>query len=161
MTPAAAAPANPAPASPAPVNPTPSDPAKAEALMQELSHDLMSPYCPGRTIATCPSPQARKLEQHILDQALAGKSRVEIETGLVARFPDIQGYLGRPEILYGVGLVALLAIVGVTMAARRWVGRAAAAAPARPAGSAAPAPTDASRRENDALDDALGRIDEF
>jgi hypothetical protein len=54
---------------------TPSgDPEQAEALATELSHDLMSPYCPGRTIATCPSPQARKLEALILEQAQAGKS---------------------------------------------------------------------------------------
>jgi cytochrome c-type biogenesis protein CcmH/NrfF len=69
----------------------PRDPVQAEALTNELSHDLMSPYCPGRTIATCPSPQARKLEMHILDQAQQGKSRAEIETALAERFPDIRG----------------------------------------------------------------------
>ncbi|MFY0531261.1 cytochrome c-type biogenesis protein [Nannocystis pusilla] len=55
--------------------------------MLELSHDLMSPYCPGRTIATCPSPNARKLEAQILDQARSGESRETIENTLVARFP--------------------------------------------------------------------------
>jgi cytochrome c-type biogenesis protein CcmH/NrfF len=95
--------------------------------MHELSHDLMSPYCPGRTIASCPSPQARKLEAHILEQAESGKSREQIETSLVARFPDIRGYVGRPEILYGTALFALLAIIGLSLAARRWVRRTAAA----------------------------------
>ena len=33
-----------------------------ELILQELSNELMSPYCPGRTIAACPSPNARKLE---------------------------------------------------------------------------------------------------
>jgi cytochrome c-type biogenesis protein CcmH/NrfF len=138
---------------------------QAEALMHELSHDLMSPYCPGRTIASCPSPQARKLEAHILEQAESGKSREQIETSLVERFPDIRGYVGRPEILYGTALIALLAIVGLALAGRRWVRRTAARGPAAmtpdglrtPGGSAAAT----SRRENDALDDALGRIDEF
>lgn len=142
--------------------------------MHELSHDLMSPYCPGRTIASCPSPQARKLEAHILEQAESGKSREEIETSLVARFPDIRGYVGRPEILYGTAVVALIAIIGLTLAARRWVRRttgAAALAASGPAivGDLGTAPRSpgggssgpASRRENDALDDALGRIDEF
>lgn len=137
---------------------------QAEALMVELSHDLMSPYCPGRTIASCPSPQARKLESHILEQAESGKSRAEIEAALVERFPDIRGYVGRPEILYGTALVALLAIVGLTLAARRWVrrttARAADLSAARSPAGAAPE-VSASRRENDALDDALGRIDEF
>lgn len=143
---------------------------QAEKVMHELSHDLMSPYCPGRTIASCPSPQARKLEAHILEQAETGKSREEIETSLVTRFgPDIRGYVGRPEILYGTALVALLAIVGLVLAARRWIRLTAARAPSPMApdlaggevrastGSAAAT----SRRENDALDDALDRIDEF
>jgi cytochrome c-type biogenesis protein CcmH/NrfF len=140
--------------------------------MHELSHDLMSPYCPGRTIASCPSPQARKLEAHILEQAESGKSREQIETSLVARFPDIRGYVGRPEILYGTALFALLAIIGLSLAARRWVRRTAAASGAAavaggPAGVAGGAGATsaggagASRRENDALDDALDRIDEF
>ncbi len=169
---------------------TPSgDPEQAEALATELSHDLMSPYCPGRTIATCPSPQARKLEAHILEQAQQGMSRVEIETALADRFPDIRGYVGRPEIIYGTALVALIAIVGLFLAGRRWVrhgrrpvmagaGLTMSAASERPE-SAVPteqilasadaqhAPVAAedrakpSRREVDALDDALDRIDEF
>ncbi|HEY0133274.1 MAG TPA: cytochrome c-type biogenesis protein CcmH [Nannocystis sp.] len=171
---------------------TPSgNPEQAEALATELSHDLMSPYCPGRTIATCPSPNARKLEALILEQAQAGKSRLEIETALVQQFPDIRGYVGRPEIIYGTALVALIAIVGLVLAGRRWVrhGRqpaamaamsgagagagvaAAAVSPESPASkvptepvvppSAVAAPGEASRRELDALDDALDRIDEF
>jgi len=158
------------------------DPAQAEALATELSHDLMSPYCPGRTIATCPSPQARKLEGHILEQAQQGKSRVEIEAALAERFPDIRGYVGRPEIIYGTALLALIAIVGLVLAGRRWVRQtraraaAVAAGTAGTAGAAAtagglstdlPAPGGPgvagkpSRSEVDALDDALDRIDEF
>ena len=150
--------------------------AEAKDLATQLSHDLMSPYCPGRTIATCPSPQARKLETTILEQALAGRTRVEIEAQLAERFPDIRGYIGRPEIIYGTALVALLAIIGLILAARRWVGhsRAAAntaaaaaalpfAASSPPAAGATPAGGSGrpSPREIDALDDALDRIDEF
>ena len=161
---------------------------QAQELATQLSHDLMSPYCPGRTIATCPSPQARKLENTILEQAMAGKTRVEIETQLAARFPDIRGYIGRPEIIYGTAVGALLAIIGLFLAARRWVGHSRASAMASAAAAAAPssasdspaspfAPPESgspgaspsapagsgrpSRREIDALDDALDRIDEF
>ncbi len=162
------------------------DPAQAEALATELSHDLMSPYCPGRTIATCPSPQARKLEHHILEQAQQGKSRVEIETALAERFPDIRGYVGRPEIIYGTALLALIAIVGLVLVGRRWVrqtraravgaaGLAGAAAAGgglstdlppvspgvHPGAAAAAVGGKPSAREVDALDDALDRIDEF
>lgn len=162
------------------------DPAHAEALTNELSHDLMSPYCPGRTIATCPSPQARKLEAHIYDQAQQGKSRLEIETALAERFPDIRGYVGRPEIIYGTAVLALIAIIGLVFVARRWVrhsrvpgpGLATAGAMTPDFGAPLPGVTTGtgaamatpgagtatgkpSRTEIDALDDALDRIDEF
>lgn len=147
----------------------------AEKLTVELSHDLMSPYCPGRTIATCPSPQARKLEGHILEQAEQGKSREEIEAALALRFPDIRGYVGRPEIIYGTAALALLAIVGLALVGRRWVRQTRArtvGAGAATAGAAGGISTDLptggaatagkpSRSEVDALDDALDRIDEF
>lgn len=145
---------------------------QAEALMQELSHDLMSPYCPGRTIATCPSPQARKLEAQILSEAEQGKTREQIEGELAARFPGIRGYVGRPELIWGTALLAVLALAGLALAARRWVRggqgreRAAAASPdaaalARPGQSGQGAGQPPSRREIDALDDALDRVDEF
>lgn len=173
-----------APASPAsdPAGASPAANARAEDLAIQLSNDLMSPYCPGRTIATCPSPQARKLENSILEQAKAGKTRVEIESELAARFPDIRGYVGRPEIIYGTAVVALLAIIGLILAGRRWVGHSRAAATTQaatatataaasgavgagvgaPSADGSPAGADKpSRREIDALDDALDRIDEF
>lgn len=137
----------------------------AEALTTELSHDLMSPYCPGRTISSCTSPQARKLEQYILSEAQAGKSRAEIEGELVKRFPDIQGYLGRPELLWGTALGAVLAMAALTWAARRWLDRGRRASAAGVAGAAvtggSAAPRAASPRELAALEDALDQVDEF
>lgn len=161
-----------APAAPPGTGGPPPGEAEAEAVMQALSHDLMSPYCPGRTLATCPSPQARKLEMQILEQARSGMSREQIETSLVARFPDIRGYVGRPELVWGTAIGAGLALVLLFVAARRWVrgaGPSAAAAspdaaaiarPGAPKGAVGPlgAP---SQREIDALDDALDRVDEF
>ena len=142
--------------------------AEAEALMQALSQDLMSPYCPGRTLATCPSPQARKLEAQILEQAKTGMSRDQIETSLVARFPDIRGYVGRPELVWGTAVGAVIALLLLFVAARRWVrGARPAAAAASPDAAAiarpgAPASAGGpSQREIDALDDALDRVDEF
>lgn len=141
----------------------------AEELTIELSHDLMSPYCPGRTIATCPSPQARKLEREIMAKAEAGLTRQEIEAELVARFPDIQGYVGRPELIWGTAVGAVLAIAALAWAARRWVLRGRAAqATAKVAGASAGAEVPASagaraasQREIDALEDALDEVDDF
>lgn len=146
---------------------------EAEALMLELSHDLMSPYCPGRTIATCPSPQARKLEAQILEDARSGRSREEIESSLVGRFPDIRGYVGRPELVWGTAVTAVIALTLLFFAARRWVrkgdrGATPAASPDAAGratrGGEAPGRGPAAgpaQREIDALDDALDRVDEF
>ena len=54
----------------------------------EVWHDTMSPYCPGRTLAECPSPQADELRLWILTQAAAGASREEVEGILFERFGD-------------------------------------------------------------------------
>ena len=51
-----------------------------------IAHELMSPFCPGRTLAACPSPQADQLRQWILLQAAAGASQEEVEQMLFDRF---------------------------------------------------------------------------
>ena len=94
-------------------------------------------------------------EGEILVMAEDGMSRQQIESELVSRFPDIQGYLGRPELIYGTALAALIAITMLLIAARRWTRR---TAPAQ-APSAKVPPPDAS--EMDRLDDALDRIEGF
>jgi cytochrome c-type biogenesis protein CcmH/NrfF len=136
--------------------------ADPDQVLQSLSNDLMSPYCPGRTIASCPSPQARQLEDHILEQAQAGKSREEIEAALVQRFgEDIVGYEAQPVLLYGSALVGLLALAAVVVMGRRWARKPAAvglgaAAVATAGASAAP-----SQAELDRLEDALDEVDEI
>lgn len=147
-----------------------------ELILQELSNELMSPYCPGRTIASCPSVNARKLEDDILEQAQAGRSREEIEQALVDRFgSEIVGYAPPPAVLYGSLIVGLIALVMVALAARRWVRRSAVAAGgpesdaakaerARVAEEEGLAPTDhksPTDAELDALEDALDAEDGF
>jgi cytochrome c-type biogenesis protein CcmH/NrfF len=138
--------------------------ADPDQILQSLSNDLMSPYCPGRTIASCPSPQARQLEDHILAQAQAGKSREEIETALVDRFgQSMMGYQPQPVLLYGSALVGLLALVALVMMGRRWVRRPAGVgvAAAVAAGAAAGATAQPSRAELDRLEDELDEVDDF
>jgi len=129
------------------------EPGNPDQILQTLSNDLMSPYCPGRTISSCPSPQARQLEDHILEQAKEGKSREEIETALVARFgEDIVGYAPPPVLLYGGMLTGLAALVLLVMMGRRWSRR----APPAVAGGAG-----MTRAELDRLEDALDEEDGF
>lgn len=56
------------------------------AWAYQLPHELMSPFCPGRTLAQCPSPQADQLRQWILMQEAAGATRAEVEANLVERY---------------------------------------------------------------------------
>lgn len=149
-----------------------SNDADAERILQDLSNDLMSPYCPGRTIASCPSKNARMLEDHILAEAKAGKTREQIEQQLVDRFgTDIVGYQAPPLLLYGAIVIGALALGLLLLAGRRWArgsraaaaGAGAGAATAAAASGAAatgttPEPT---RAELDALDDALDEEDGF
>lgn len=51
----------------------------------DLAGELMSPFCPGRTLASCPSPQAGELIQWIATQEAAGVSRDEVISMLVER----------------------------------------------------------------------------
>lgn len=54
-----------------------------------MAHELMSPFCPGRTLAECPSPQATDLRFWILTQAAAGASEAEVRSMLSARWGDV------------------------------------------------------------------------
>ena len=153
----------------------PSD-GRPEQILSELSNDLMSPYCPGRTIASCPSEQARKLEDHILAEAQAGKSRSEIEQDLVAQFgQEIVGYAPQPMLLYGVAAAGIGGLMLVAWVGRKWMracafqpatagvivaGAAVAGAAAAGAGSA-PHPGKPSAAERERLEDALDDLDEF
>lgn len=77
------------------------------AWAYSMAHDLMSPFCPGRTLAACPSPQADQLRQWILFQAAAGQSREQIEETLFARFGDVLRSSPRAEGGWGISAYAI------------------------------------------------------
>ncbi len=54
----------------------------------DLGSELMSPYCPGRTVSSCPSPQAAELVQWIVSQEAAGSTREEVLAILIERFGE-------------------------------------------------------------------------
>lgn len=108
-----------------------------------LAHELMSPFCPGRTLAACPSEQATELRQWILLQEAAGATREDVIAVLESRYGDV--IKSSPE-AEGWGLAAWLLpggalIVGAILAAlglRRMV-----ASPRKPA-----APVETARERN-------------
>jgi len=61
---------------------------QSESWGYRLPYELMSPYCPGRTLAQCTSPQAGELRQWILMQEAAGATEDEVNANLYARFGD-------------------------------------------------------------------------
>jgi cytochrome c-type biogenesis protein CcmH/NrfF len=87
--------------------------ARTEVWAYELSHNLMSPFCPGRTLSECPSPQADELRLWILEQARAGATREEVEAELFRSFGDQLRQAPRAE---GIGLLAY-AVPGVFLVA--------------------------------------------
>ena len=137
---------------------TPAD-RDAEALLSELSGDLMSPFCPGRTIASCPSKAARKLEERILDEAKSGKSREQIEQSLVSEYgPEIIGYRPPPSLMVATVVGGGLALSLLIALGRKWVRK------SRPVGSTSSTAgprAGLSASELDALEDALDDEDGF
>jgi cytochrome c-type biogenesis protein CcmH len=82
-------------AAPAAAEETPAQKAAPEGWAYDLANELMSPYCPGRTLADCPSPQAQTLRMWLIVQESAGRSREEVKQELVQRFGD--QILGAPR----------------------------------------------------------------
>lgn len=68
-------------------------------IARSIIDGSMSPYCPGLTLAACPSPTADSLRQAIIGRVRAGESQASIERGLEAVYgtairatPDARGF---------------------------------------------------------------------
>jgi cytochrome c-type biogenesis protein CcmH/NrfF len=78
------------------------DPAVDRAA-NDLYNTVMSPFCPGRTLAMCPSPQAAQLRDDIKARLAAGESKRDIEESLYQTYGEI--VLAKPRAV-GFGLFA-------------------------------------------------------
>jgi len=94
-----------APAAHAAPGEAPADPSAAPQWAYAITHELMSPFCPGRSLHDCPSPQADELRLWILTQAAAGASQDEVVETLYARFGEQLRSTPKAE---GWGLTAYL-----------------------------------------------------
>lgn len=94
-----------------------------EGWAYQLAHELMSPFCPGRTLSACTSPQAAELRQWIVLQEASGATREEVIANLSSRFGDViqsepkaEGWglaawlLPIAALVIGAGLVALVLV---------------------------------------------------
>ncbi len=94
------------------------------AELGALYRDLMSPYCPGLSLASCPSPQADSLRKAIAVRFENGETPAQITEALVVDYgADIRG----SPAFEGFGATAfvvpgLLMLVGALLIAR-WIRR--------------------------------------
>jgi cytochrome c-type biogenesis protein CcmH/NrfF len=79
-----------------------------EGWAYQLANEVMSPFCPGRTLADCPSDKAENLRVWIIVQEASGRSREDVENELYERFGDVMRSAPRAE---GLGLAAYIAPV--------------------------------------------------
>jgi cytochrome c-type biogenesis protein CcmH/NrfF len=70
-----------------------------EGWAYDLSNELLSPFCPGVTLAECSSGQAKSLIMWMVVQESAGRSRDEVREELIARYgesirptPKVEGF---------------------------------------------------------------------
>jgi cytochrome c-type biogenesis protein CcmH len=78
-----------------------------------IASEVMSPYCPGRTLADCPSPRAGELRAEIRELVNQGLDNDAILTRLEARFGD--AIVGVPRSILGWTVPGLVLIVGAAV----------------------------------------------
>ena len=105
-----------------------------EGWSYALFRELMSPYCPGRALADCPSGQADTLRMWVLVQESSGRSRADVEADLYERFGDVLRMAPRASgfglAAYVIPIVAAIAGGGTLVIFLRRQTRDAAQAPA-------------------------------
>ena len=83
---------------------------------REIFETVLSPYCPGRTISNCPSPQADLLRASIRRRLAAGETTDEVKEELYTVFGDELRTVPRAQ---GFGLLAW-AVPGLAFIAGVW-----------------------------------------
>jgi cytochrome c-type biogenesis protein CcmH/NrfF len=113
---------------PVPAEDTPSESRQA----QEIVRNTASPFCPGKTLDSCPSPQAAKWRSDVHEWVAEGIPEPEIRERLQARVPGFD--LSIPQLKWG-WLIPVLALALSTLwfivMARRLRGRSGSRQPSR------------------------------
>ena len=103
---------------------------EVDKAARDIYHELLSPFCPGQSLASCQSGQARVLRTEIRERLAAGESREAIINSLVEQYgPTILGAppnegLGRaawlgPITAIAVGAIFVAIVVAQFRRARR------------------------------------------
>ena len=84
-----------------------------------ITRDVMSPYCPGRTLSDCSSPDAAALRAEIRELMAEGVDEREIRRRLESRFGDAILGVPRGRLGWSIPGLVLLAGAGVLVLALR------------------------------------------
>jgi cytochrome c-type biogenesis protein CcmH/NrfF len=74
-----------------------------EGWSADMVDELMSPYCPGRTLRSCPSPDAGELIVWIESQEQAGRDRQSVYQQLLSEFGE---EIRQAPVASGIGAAA-------------------------------------------------------
>lgn len=131
----------------------------------EVSNEIYSPFCPGKTLMMCPSPNAAKVRRDIQDMVREGKDKETIKNTIVATYGEEFRVVEPPKqdnvglfVALAVGL--LLAIAAVLFLSRRKRNDPSPSLGATTAPSEAPKQDDLSDEERQYLKDLQSHISE-
>jgi cytochrome c-type biogenesis protein CcmH/NrfF len=93
-------------------------PGEVSSMTSELSQEIYSPYCPGKTVAMCPSGGASDLRQEIQTLVADGKTKDQIKETIIERYGEEYRMVDPPDsdnytllgVIGGAFVVCLLAI---------------------------------------------------
>lgn len=63
-------------------------PGEVSRISQEISNEILSPFCPGKSLDMCPSPNAAAVRREIQDLATQGKSKAEIKEYVITTYGE-------------------------------------------------------------------------
>lgn len=127
--------------------------AESERKAAAIARQIMSPFCPGRTVSDCTSEYAAEWRREILEMVRAGKSAEEIAREFEVRAGrDLSGIPNR-GVGYGLPVTLAFGAGLVLVGLFSWL--------RRDKGSSAPAPVpEASRVDDERLRAELERLDD-
>ena len=77
---------------------------------QEIYYETLSPFCPGRSLADCPTEQSKDLKARILQDLESGKSKQEVLSKVLS---DYGQHLSAKPSLSGFNLFAWIIPISV------------------------------------------------
>ena len=64
------------------------DAGRISRVTHEVSMEVYSPFCPGKTLAMCPSPNAAEVRRDIQDMASKGMDKEAIKDAVVSKYGE-------------------------------------------------------------------------